>query len=133
MSDQGPDEPHGPGTISEADRAAIKRRSHDLGDRLDRLREAHAPEKTGRQKPVASGAVGDALKMAIEPVVGVVAGVFVGLWVDNAMGTKPFGLIIGLLIGAAAGMLNLFRAARKTTRTPSDAQDAPPERRPDRN
>lgn len=53
--------------------------------------------------------------MAIEPVVGVLFGLFVGLGLDNLLGTKPFMLIAFLLLGAAAGMSNLIRSALKTS------------------
>lgn len=132
MSDQQPEYDHVPGTISEADRAAIKRRSQDLGNRLERLRQTGAPERTAQPRSTATSAVGDAFKMAIEPAVGVVVGVGVGLMVDNALGSKPFGLIIGLLLGAAAGMLNLFRAAQRTTKSTSGADQAPPAGKPGR-
>ena len=43
---------------------------------------------------------------------GVVAGVFVGLLADHFFGWSPFGLLAGVVIGFAAGTLNIVRAAK---------------------
>lgn len=68
--------------------------------------------------------------MAVEPAVGIVVGVFLGLTADNAMGTAPLFLIVGLFLGGAAGMWNLFRAANRTTvsKTPDESASKTPDR-----
>lgn len=43
---------------------------------------------------------------------GVVAGVFVGLLADHFFGWSPFGLLIGVVLGFAAGAFNIVRAAK---------------------
>jgi ATP synthase protein I len=57
--------------------------------------------------------VGDAFKLAIELVVGVVVGTGMGWVLDRQLGTAPWFLIVFLLLGFAAGMSNLIRAARR--------------------
>ena len=36
-------------------------------------------------------------------------GLFGGQWLDRRFGTTPWLVLIGALLGAAAGMLNLYR------------------------
>lgn len=51
--------------------------------------------------------------MAIELVVGVAVGGGVGWALDNALGTKPWLLIVFFFLGFAGGMLNLVRSAQR--------------------
>ena len=39
----------------------------------------------------------------------VLAGVFLGRWLDRNMGTEPLFLVVGLLAGLAAGVYGVFR------------------------
>ncbi|WP_234969397.1 AtpZ/AtpI family protein [Bacillus massilinigeriensis] len=39
----------------------------------------------------------------------ILIGVFAGRWVDESMGTEPLFLILGLLIGLAAGVYAMLR------------------------
>ena len=52
---------------------------------------------------------GEATKIASEFVAGIVVGVVLGLIFDRVFGTSPFGLIVCLLLGFAAGVLNVLR------------------------
>lgn len=54
-------------------------------------------------------------KIASEFVAGVLVGAAIGYGVDRLFGTLPFGLIFFLLIGFAAGVLNVVRSAGKPT------------------
>jgi ATP synthase protein I len=56
-------------------------------------------------------AMGRALKMSSEFIAGVLVGAFLGWGVDQLAGTTPFGLIVFLLLGFCAGVLNVMRAA----------------------
>lgn len=58
-----------------------------------------------------SSALGQAFRLSAEFVSGVVAGGIVGWLVDHLFGVSPWGLIICLILGFCAGMLNLMRAA----------------------
>lgn len=55
--------------------------------------------------------MGMGLRMGIELLAGIATGTGLGWAIDWAAGTAPWFLIIGLLLGAAAGFLNLVRAA----------------------
>ena len=52
---------------------------------------------------------GSGLTVGIELVVGVVAGVGLGLALDSWLDTRPFLTILFFLLGTAAGMLNAWR------------------------
>lgn len=49
--------------------------------------------------------------MAAELAAALVVGLALGWGVDRIFGTRPWGLIIFFFLGAAAGMVNVFRAA----------------------
>lgn len=50
-----------------------------------------------------------ALRAGSEFVSGIIVGVVFGLAIDHFFNTKPFGLIVMILLGAAAGFRNIFR------------------------
>jgi ATP synthase protein I len=58
-----------------------------------------------------SKALGQALRLSAEFVSGVVAGGILGWLVDRLFGIAPWGLIVCLILGFCAGMLNLMRAS----------------------
>jgi ATP synthase protein I len=45
-------------------------------------------------------------------VAGVVAGAFLGLMADRWLGTKPWLLIVGFILGCGAAFLNVYRVAQ---------------------
>ena len=49
------------------------------------------------------------LGLGFELVVPLLVGLFGGQWLDRRFGTAPWLLLVGALLGAAAGMLNLYR------------------------
>ena len=54
---------------------------------------------------------GKALRLSSEFVAGILVGAAIGWLIDRVLGTLPFGLIVFLLLGFAAGVLNVMRAA----------------------
>lgn len=50
-----------------------------------------------------------ALRAGTEFVSGIIVGVVFGLAIDHFFNTKPFGLVIMILLGAAAGFRNIYR------------------------
>jgi ATP synthase protein I len=75
--------------------------------RRDRLR----PEATGRASPP-RGALGLGFRIAVELVAALVVALALGWLFDRALGTRPWGLIVFFFLGAAAGILNVLRAAK---------------------
>jgi len=57
--------------------------------------------------------MGQAMKIAIELVVGIAVGGFIGKILDDQFGTAPWLLIVFLMLGFAAGLMNIVRTARR--------------------
>ena len=57
--------------------------------------------------------MGSAFKLGTELVAAVAVGTIIGFILDNWFDTKPWLIIIFFFLGAAAGMLNVIRAATK--------------------
>ena len=63
-----------------------------------------------------AASLGKALKISTELVAAVVVGSTIGFLLDNWFGTKPLLIICFFFIGVAAGMLNVFKSAKKMNR-----------------
>jgi len=50
-------------------------------------------------------------RLSSELIAGVVVGALIGWAFDRLLSTSPFGLIVFLLVGFAAGVLNVIRSA----------------------
>ncbi|WP_245427322.1 AtpZ/AtpI family protein [Pleomorphomonas carboxyditropha] len=82
-----------------------------LGEKLAEARRAPSePEGGGPQSSGLSG-FGQAMKVGSEFVAGVIVGFVIGYTIDRLFGTTPWGMIVFLLLGFAAGTLNVMRAA----------------------
>jgi len=57
--------------------------------------------------------LGSAFKLGTELVAAVAVGTIIGFILDNWFDTKPWLIIIFFFLGAAAGMLNVIRAANR--------------------
>ena len=57
--------------------------------------------------------LGNALKLGTELVAAVAVGTIIGFILDNWFDTKPLLIIIFFLFGSAAGIVNVFRAAKR--------------------
>lgn len=110
MTRNGKDLGPGRGEISPENRAAFKRRASDIGRRLDQVTVRKKPpgDNAGRKS-----ALGQGFKIAAELVVGVMFGAFIGWVLDRQFGTRGWLLIIFLIFGFCAGMLNVIRTARR--------------------
>ena len=52
------------------------------------------------------------LRLSTELVAGVLVGALIGLALDRWLGISPWGLIVFLLLGFAAGVVNVVRAVK---------------------
>jgi ATP synthase protein I len=77
-------------------------------DEANKRRGRPTPEPTGASR----AAMGIAMRMAIELAAGLCVGLALGWVFDRVLGTRPWGLIVFFFLGVAAGMLNVFRAAK---------------------
>ena len=57
--------------------------------------------------------LGNAFKLGTELVAAVVVGTIIGFILDSWFDTKPILIIVFFLFGSAAGIVNVFRAAKR--------------------
>ena len=87
----------------------------DLKEISTRLKIAKKNIKNIKKENSSSNAasLGKALKISTELVASVVVGSTIGFLLDNWFDTKPLLTICFFIIGVAAGILNVFRSAKK--------------------
>ena len=82
----------------------------DLDSRLKRARRAPSADPG----PAASrSGLATALRLAAEMVSALIVGGAIGWFLDRWLDTRPWLLLVFLLFGAVAGMLNAYRAAMR--------------------
>ena len=89
----------------------MKAELDDLNARLSAAREASKP-KVARGYNEAT-TYGRATRLVAELIAGILVGVLLGWYLDQWLGTKPWLMILLIIIGAAAGILNVMRAAKQ--------------------
>ena len=94
-----------------ADEAALSARFQQLGERLGQ----HQPDRASEDDPRSgananTSALARGVQLSAEFVAGILVGAGLGWLMDRWLGTSPWGLIVLLLLGFAAGVLNLMRA-----------------------
>ena len=92
------------------DEAALSARLQRLGKRLA---QANRPSEngSGTRQPADPSAIARGFRLSTELVAGVLVGAAIGWLLDRWLGISPWGLIVFLLLGFAAGVLNVMRAA----------------------
>ena len=95
--------------------AALSKRLHELDRRLDESRAER--EKENRPEPDRPG-IAMAMRLGADFVAGVVLGAALGWGFDKLFGTTPWGLIVFLLLGFAAGTLSVMRSAGLVAKKP---------------
>jgi ATP synthase protein I len=105
------------GADNESGRRQSGRDTQDIRQRLDalegKLATAHGRRGPSPEEPEGRGkAMGQALRLATEMVAGVVVGGFIGWALDGLFGTAPFLMVVFLILGAAAGIMNVVRTAK---------------------
>lgn len=103
------------GELSPEEREAFKRRASELGARLEKVR-SEARSKSGAARSdnaPPKGALGEALRIPTELVVGIAVGAFVGKVLDDQFGTAPWLLIVFVAVGFVAALMNIIRIAKR--------------------
>lgn len=81
--------------------------------------------RDGRQLNSALRLASVGIELAISTVIGLLG----GRWLDGKLGTEPYLMIVGLLLGVTAGFRSLYLAARKANRATQSERNPnePPE------
>ena len=98
------------------DEAALSARLGSLEQRLSALRDSRKirtdqPAEGSEDGAAKVSAMALGLRLSSELVAGVLAGAAIGWGIDHLLPTSPFGLIVFLLLGFAAGVVNVVRSA----------------------
>lgn len=106
----------------------------ELRARIARIREREAAEQAGRQGRTDWSGGGVVLRVGIELAGTLAVGVAIGWALDRWLGTGPWLLVLFFFLGAAAGVLNVYRAVgnmgmaagyRREAETSTDADRTP--------
>jgi len=92
--------------------AALSARLRSLGERLDQVSPNRSVESGSTSQPSADmSGFARGMRLSAELVGGVAIGFILGWLIDRWLGTSPWGMIVLLLLGFAAGVLNVMRSA----------------------
>ncbi|MCK0207208.1 AtpZ/AtpI family protein [Starkeya koreensis] len=100
--------------LPEASEAELSGRLHGLGSALDKVQaERRAEEKASKVVDRTSSSAGMTLafRLGSEFVAGVLVGAGLGWGLDRLLGIAPWGMIVFMLLGFGAGIVNMMRAA----------------------
>ena len=114
-----------------ADEAALSARLTHLDQRLSHLRKDREFEKgqAGAEEQSAqarASAMAVGLRLSSELVAGVLVGAALGWGFDRVLSTSPWGLIVFLLLGFTAGVVNVMRSAGAMAKQSERLKDTPP-------
>lgn len=87
-----------------------------LDQQLSRIRDSRKAQadQAGHENesaPARASAMAVGLRLSSELVAGVLVGAALGWGIDHFASTSPWGMIVFLLLGFAAGVMNVMRAA----------------------
>jgi ATP synthase protein I len=101
---------------SSPDEAALSARLGSLDQRLSEIRGSRkiGTDQSGNEQDAAqakASAMAIGLRLSSELVAGVLVGAALGWGFDRLLSTSPWGLIVFLLLGFTAGVINVMLAA----------------------
>jgi len=96
---------------SPSDEAALSARLKRLGERLGQHTGRPVDKNSGASSTADPSAMARGFRLSTELVAGVLVGAALGWLLDRWLGISPWGLIVFLLLGFAAGVLNVMRVA----------------------
>jgi ATP synthase protein I len=92
--------------------AALSARLQRLGERLAHQKGTSRKDEAGPSSSKSDpSALARGFRLSTELVAGVLVGAFIGWALDKWLGSTPWGMIVFLLLGFAAGVINVMRAA----------------------
>jgi ATP synthase protein I len=111
MANDKRDEDESDKTVRSEEEAALSARLQHLGERLARKPAANRQPDVQAGSKSDPSAIARGFRLSSELVAGVAVGAFLGWALDKWLGTSPWGMIVFLLLGFAAGVINVMRAA----------------------
>ena len=107
----------------QTDEAALSARLQRLNEGLGQTRNfaGRSSDSSGADRAATASGYARGFRLSSELVAGVVVGAGVGWLIDRWLGISPWGLIIFLLLGFAAGVLNVMRSAGLVAGTALDS------------
>jgi ATP synthase protein I len=94
------------------DEAALSARLKRLGEQLAHTQPGHRSKNDDAERSRSDpSAIARGFRLSTELVAGVLVGAAIGWLIDRWLGISPWGMIVFLLLGFAAGVLNVIRAA----------------------
>ena len=113
-----------------ADEAALSARLARLDQQLSHVQKDRAIEKSqtdseGQTAQARASAMAVGLRLSSELVAGVLVGALLGWGFDRLLSTSPWGLIVFLLAGFTAGVMNVMRSAGAMAKQGERLKDTP--------
>ena len=84
----------------------------EISTRL-KIAKKNIKKKEDKNRGTNAASLGKALKISTELVSAVVVGTIIGFILDNTFGTKPWLILIFFFVGVIAGIVNVFKSAKK--------------------
>lgn len=91
-----------------------EKEKEELGNfdaKIQQVRKNVTSDGLGKGSSGGMSGLAQGMRMATELFAGVAVGACVGVLIDNCLGTSPLFIVVCLLFGTAAGILNVYRAS----------------------
>jgi ATP synthase protein I len=116
MADGANDDGTGSGDKSSSEEAALSARLGSLDHRLSAIRDSRKirtdqPADRSGDGAAKASAMALGFRLSSELIAGVIVGGLLGWGFDRLLSTSPFGLIVFVLLGFVAGVVNVVRSA----------------------
>jgi ATP synthase protein I len=105
-----------------------RQRIDDIDARLRAARgKVEKPRETNAQSSgMSHRQTSVAYRILVDMIAGLLVGGFLGYWLDRWMGWAPYSLVVGLVLGLAAGINNTWRAIRQYSKDAAGGDDGSP-------
>jgi ATP synthase protein I len=90
---------------------ALAERLKSLGDKLHRVEVEEKKAETAARGGADPTSLAKAMRLSSEFIAGIVAGGLIGWLTDHFLGTSPWGMIVFVMLGFGAGLMNLMRSS----------------------
>lgn len=85
----------------------------------DQDRQERRGRSQGGPSPSQAGSAASVAGLGVQLVISILLFLYLGKWLDGKLGTDPFLLVVGVFVGAAVGIYNMYHmltAAQRTAR-----------------